>query len=369
MARLLPRLSEESESLMNPKYRVFVILGVVFLISLGFFLYSTRGTSDVVLIGTVDANQVIVSSKVAGRIEHLLVDEGQSVKAGQLIARIDDADLVAERDSARATLDGLRDQVRQSGESYASTHGETDAQIVNAKASLEAAQASLEESEANELQQSLDSKRTVALAEQGVASQQDRDRAEQTLLADQARVRANREQVSAAQATLVTMQARINQAAAAHTNIAAMRAQMDSANAKLTEAEVRIGYTQIFAPVDGIVSVRAAREGEVVSPGTPIVTIVDLTQTWVYAAIPETQAQVVKLGDTLDVRMPGGEHVPGKVIAKAAETDFATERDYSRTKRDIRTVRLKLLIDNPRETYVPGMTAEVVLPRRLFSGN
>ena len=66
--------------------------------------------------------------------------------------------------------------------------------------------------------------------------------------------------------------------------------------------------------------------------------------------------------------MPGGEHVAGKVIAKAAEADFATERDYSRTKRDIRTVRLKLLINNPRETYVPGMTAEVLLPQRLLAG-
>ena len=353
---------------MNAKYRIFALLGIVFLLSLGFYLFSTRGTSEVVLIGTVDANQVIVSSKVAGRIERLLVDEGQSVKQGELIAQIDNQDLAAERDSARATLAGLRSQVRQSGETYASTHGETNSQVDNAAAALKAAIASLEESEANERQQSLDTKRTVTLAEQGVASQQDRDRAEQTLAADQARVRANREQVTAARATLNTMQARINQAAAAHSNIAAMQGQMDSANAKLAEAEVRFGYTHITSPVDGVVSVRAAREGEVVSVGTPIVTIVDLTQTWVYAAIPETQAQAVKLGDTLDVRMPGGEHVPGKVIAKAAEADFATERDYSRTKRDIRTVRLKLLINNPRETYVPGMTAEVLLPQRLFAG-
>jgi multidrug resistance efflux pump len=353
---------------MNAKYRVFALLGIVFLLSLGFYFYSTRGTSDVVLIGTVDANQVIVSSKVAGRIERLLVDEGQSVKQGELIAQIDDQDLIAERDSARATLDGLRSEVRQAGQSYASTHGETDAQVNNAAAALKAAIASLEESEANERQQALDTKRTVSLAEQGVASQQDRDRAEQTLAADEARVRSNREQVIAAQATLNTMQARIHQAAAAQSNIGAMEGQMDSANAKLAEAEVRLGYTRIVAPVDGTVSVRAAREGEVVSVGTPIVTIVDLTQTWVYAAIPETQSQAVKLGDTLDVRMPGGEHVSGKVIAKAAEADFATERDYSRSKRDIRTVRLKLLINNPRETYVPGMTAEVLLPQRMFAG-
>ncbi len=353
---------------MNAKYRVFAMLGVVFVLSLGFYLFSTRGSSDVVLIGTVDANQVIVSSKVAGRIEHLRVDEGQSVKQGELIAEIEAEDLLAERDAAKATLAGLRSQVKQSGESYASTNGETGAQVKNASAALMAAQASLEESEANERQQALDTKRIVSLNEQGVASRQDRDRAEQTLAANQARVRANREQVSAARATLNTMQARLNQAAAAHSNIAAMQGQMDSANAKLVEAEVRIGYTRVVAPVNGTVSVRAAREGEVVSVGTPIVTIVDLTQTWVYAAVPETQAQVVKLGDTLDVRMPGGERVPGKVIAKAAEADFATERDYSRSKRDIRTVRLKLLIGNPRETYVPGMTAEVLLPQRLLSG-
>ena len=352
---------------MNPKYRVFAMLGVVFLLSLGFYFYSTRGTSDQILIGTVDANQVIVSSKVAGRIEHLLVDEGQHVKQGDLIAQIDNQDLIAERDSAQATVDSLRHQVRQSGESYASTHGETDSQVKNADAALAAAKASLEESEAVERQQAFDEKRIVSLAGQGIMSQQDRDHAEQTLAADQARVRANRQQVLAAQATVNTMQARVNQASAAHSNIAATQGQMDSALAKLQEAEVRIGYTKVFAPVTGTVSVRAAREGEVINVGTPIVTIVDLTQTWVYASVPETQEQFIKLGDTLDVRMPGGERISGKVIAKAAETDFATQRDVSRSKRDIRTVRIKLLIDNPRETYVPGMTAEVLLSQRVLS--
>jgi multidrug resistance efflux pump len=351
---------------MNPKNRVFILLGIVFLLSLGFYLLTTPNSSDLVLIGTVDANQVIVSSKVAGRIEKLLVDEGQPVKQGELIAQIDNQDLSAEADSARATLDGLRHQVRQSSSSYESTNGETEWQVNNAKAALAAAQASLEEAQANERQQELDTRRTVSLEEQGVASRQDRDRAEQSLAAYQARVRNAIDQVAAARATLNTQQARINQAAAARSNVAAIQGQTDSANAKLAEAEVRIGYTHITAPVNGVVSVRAAREGEVVSVGTPIVTIVDLTQTWVYAAIPETQAQVVKLGDVLDVRMPGGERVKGKIIAKSVESDFATERDYSRSKRDIRTVRLKLLIDNPGEKYVPGMTAEVLIPKSLL---
>ena len=347
---------------MNPKYRVFAVLGLVFLLSLGFYIYSTRGTSEVVLIGTVDADQVIVSSKVAGRITQLAVIEGQKVKQGDLIAQIDKQDLIDEANSARADMDSLRAQVQQSRDNYASTRGDTEAQVANAEASLKAAQATLQESEANERQQALDTARTVALAEQGVSSQQDRDRAEQTLAADQAHVRASRDQVNAARATLLSMKAHLNQAAAAFNNIASVQRQMDSDKAKLAEDEVRIGYTRIVAPVDGIVTVRAALEGEVVNVSTPIVTLVDLTQTWVYAPIPETEEQTVKLGETLQVRMPAGEIVQGQVIAKATEADFATERDYSRTKRDIRTVQLKLLIPNPGETYVPGMTAEVLLP-------
>jgi hypothetical protein len=73
----------------------------------------------------------------------------------------------------------------------------------------------------------------------------------------------------------------------------------------------------------------------------------------------------VSLGDSLRVVMPGGtnETVTGKVINKAAEADFATQRDVSSRKRDIKTIQLKLLIDNPGERWVPGMTAEVDVPK------
>ena len=98
--------------------------------------------------------------------------------------------------------------------------------------------------------------------------------------------------------------------------------------------------------------------------GGTIATIVDLTQTWVYAPLPETQGDVVKLGDSLRVVMPSGATVQGKVIAKSALADFATQRDINGgRKRDIRTVQLKLLIPNPDERFVPGMTAEVYVPK------
>ena len=122
--------------------------------------------------------------------------------------------------------------------------------------------------------------------------------------------------------------------------------------------------------VTGTVSVRAARQGEVLNVGQPIVTIVDLSDTWVRAAIPETQADHIGLGDTLRVRLPGGTISSGKVFYKAVEADFATQRDVNRRKRDIRTIVLKVRLDNPKGAYVPGMTAEVLVsPEQLKSSN
>ena len=134
------------------------------------------------------------------------------------------------------------------------------------------------------------------------------------------------------------------------------------------QAQVRLGYTKILAPVSGTVSVRAAREGEVVNPGQAIVTIVDLSDTWVHAAIPETYADHIGLGDTLRVRLPGGTVTSGKVFFKSAEADFATQRDVSRRKRDIKTIVLKVRLENPRGAYVPGMTAEVLVSPQQLKG-
>ena len=114
--------------------------------------------------------------------------------------------------------------------------------------------------------------------------------------------------------------------------------------------------------------VRAAREGEVVNAGQAIVTVVDFSDTWVRAAIPETDADHIGLGDALRVRLPGGTIVQGKVFYKAAEADFATQRDVGRRKRDIRTIVLKVRLDNPKGAYVPGMTAEVLVSPAQLKG-
>jgi HlyD family secretion protein len=150
--------------------------------------------------------------------------------------------------------------------------------------------------------------------------------------------------------------------------VASTRAQLANTEAALKEAEVRLGYTKIYAPVTGTVSVRAAREGEVLNAGQPIVTIVDFGDTWVRAAIPETDSDHIGMGDTLRVRLPGGTETSGKVFFKSPEADFATQRDVSRRKRDIRTIVLKIRLANPKGDYVPGMTADVLVTPEQLAG-
>ena len=348
---------------MNPRNRIFVILAVLFFISLGWYFFSTKRSDDLQLIGTVDANEVIVSSRIPGRIEALKVDEGDTVQTGQLIATIQSDDLAEARNAAEATAISQRYLLQQAKDTERQLGGSTSSQVVNAEAQMHAAQASLVQAQAQLEHQNADTSRTVMLAGQGVASQQSRDEAVTSLDAARAAVDTAKQNVAAAAAALKVAEANTAQAQAQGKAVAATHSEMKNAQALLNQAQVQLGYAQIVSPISGKVNVRAARQGEVVSAGTPIVTITDLTQTWIYAPLPETQADSVQLGDSLRVVMPSGASLQGKVIAKSAEADFATQRDVSRRKRDIETVRLKLLIDNPRMRYVPGMLAEVYVPK------
>ena len=348
---------------MKPRNRIFIIMGVLFVIALLFYFLSVKHTSDLQLIGTVDANEVVISSRIQGRIASLAVDEGEKVTAGQLVATIDAQDLAAARNAAAATVSGEKQKLLGSRDTEEQTQGDTTSQVTAAEAQLRVAKAALAQAQANYEHQQADTKRAVALAQAGVTSEQTRDEMVTSLNAAQAAVDSARENVDAAQASLRTARVNLVETQEAAKTVAATRDEMRNAQDMLDQAQVQLGYAQVVSPVTGIVNVRAARQGEVVSPATPIVTVVDLSQTWVYAPLPETESDAVQLGDKLRVVMPSGATVWGSVIAKAAEAAFATQRDVSRRKRDIETVQLKLLIDNPGMKYVPGMIAEVYIPK------
>lgn len=348
---------------MSARNRVFTILALLTIGSLIWYFVTVRPSSDLQMIGTVDANEVQVSARISGRIQQLLVTEGQQVKAGDLIAVIESDDLNAATQAAEATAGSQKGKLDEAIATEQQNRGETSSATVSAEAQVRVAEAALAQARAQLEHQKADTNRTVALADQGIMSAQARDEAVTSLQASEAAVQSASHSLNAAQANLREARShelltRVNQ----HT-VAATRNDVANARALAAQARVQQGYAKIYAPVSGRVNVWAMRQGEVVSSGTTIVTIVDLTQTWVYAPLPETQADAVQVGDSLRVVMPSGGTLWGKVINKATEADFATQRDVGARKRDIKTIRLKLLIDNPGEKYVPGMTAEIYLPK------
>jgi HlyD family secretion protein len=345
-----------------------IILGLILALSLTYYFVSTRGNKDLILIGTVDSRQVVASPQIGGRLQKVLVDEGMQVKQGDLIAVLDPSELEAQARAAAATIDSLRSKVAETQSTLQATQGSTTGSVADAQARLESTRAQLLQAEATLERIRSDSRRMIELARQGVASDQDRVRGETKLAEQKAQVQSLNNQVSAAEADLNRAIANTHQAHAAQSTVASTQAQVANAVSMLKQAEVRLGYTKIYAPVTGIVSVRAAREGEVLNIGQAVVTIVDLEDTWVRAAIPETEADHIGLGDTLRIRLPDGTITSGKVFFKSAEADFATQRDVSRRVRDIRTMVLKVRLDNPEGAYAPGMTAEVLVSPDQIKG-
>lgn len=348
---------------MSARNRVFIILGVLLVGSLIWYLATTPRSTDLQLIGTVDANEVIVSSKIPGRIQTLTVEEGQNVTQGQLIAVIESQDLQAALKAAEDTAASERWKVNSTEDTEQQNRGETSSAVVSAEAQVKSAEAALAQAQAQYEHQQADTSRAVTLAQQGIDSTQMRDEMVTALQAAKAAVDAARDNVAAAQANLRQARAHELLTQATARTVDETRADAANASALAQEAKVEQGYAQILSPINGKVDVWAARQGEVVTEGEPIVTIMDLTQTWVYAPLPETQADAVQLGDSLRVVMPSGDTIWGYVIAKSAEGDFATQRDVSSMKRDIKTVQIKLLIPNPGEKFVPGMTAQVYIPK------
>jgi HlyD family secretion protein len=357
-----------------------------------------------VLTGTVDGNEVVVGSKITGRIVTLAVDDGQRVQAGDLIAVLDQDELRADQGAASHAIAQARASAQQSAAQTELLQGTLPTKVQQSSAQVEQTQAQLQQNQAQiaqaqaQLQQAqaqvVQTQSAVAKAQDNfnrirplvekdinppqdlVTAKTDLDSAKANEQAAQANVDAARKAVASAQAGAEATQRAIAASRAAlaesqneerqitvqQRQTEAMRAAAAQAEANAAAADARFNQTRIYAPASGIVTLRAARQGEVVNPGNPIVTLFDLSSTWVNADVEETYADLIKMGQNLTVRLPSGAEVTGPVIYKAVEADFATQRDVSRTKRDIKTVAIRVKVANPDGALPLGMTAWVMLP-------
>src|ERR1700735_1987603 len=121
---------------MSARNRFFILLGIIFIMSAIYYFFSADHSKDLVLIGTVDSNQVIVSAQVEGRIQKLLVDEGTPVKAGDLIAVLDPSELQTQEAAAAATITSLQNKVAEMQHTERSTSGSTSRGVAHAAGEL-----------------------------------------------------------------------------------------------------------------------------------------------------------------------------------------------------------------------------------------
>ena len=337
-------------------------IGVILLITAVVYYFTTPSGKYIPLTGVIDGNEVVVSPQITGRIVNLTVDEGSVVKKGDLIAELDAKELDATLSAAKANVDSLEEQVNEANHNYSWTNGQTDASVTEAEARVASAKAQLGPTRAQLGRDQDDLKRMQQLFDKGEVSAQDRDHAEAAVKISQASVEMLEEAVKAAAATQTVAQENRKQVAARESAVNTTIAQLEQARATAAQVSAQLGYTKVYAPIDGIVSVRVARQGEVVAQGSPIVVIVDVDHLWVHADVEESYIDSIEFGQKLRVKLPSGDMLEGPVFFKGVENDFATQRDVSRTKRDIKTFAIKVSIPNPGRRLFTGMTATVLLP-------
>ncbi len=304
--------------------------------------------------GVMEATEVELTSKIAGKIDWLCCVEGDPVKAGSLAVRLESGELKARVEEAKAAL-------TQSARSL----DEARVNLDNAKALEEAAKYDAQASKAevarakalaDDARENIE--RATGLFKDGFISKKDFDAARTSFDANDALLRSAVAHQSGAYANLKNSTVNIK---ASEARISSSEARKSQAEAQLNVTLAQLKDTEIFCPMDGVTVYRSFELGEYVNPGASIYTVDDLKNIWARVDIEETVIQKVKLGDKAVVYPAGNLEKPfeGRVIEVGEVGGFATQRDVTRGRPDIKTFRVKAGIAKPDGSLKPGMTVRV----------
>jgi len=344
------------------RLRPLIVLAMVVAAIWAAYKYANRPPTSLVLTGIVTTNDVIVSPQIAGQVSQLLAKEGDTLKRDQLVAVLRPDELKAETAYYAQNVEGLSSQVRESEAALRFQQRQMADQIAQAESTLASTEAQAKAAAADLEHARVTYTRTQNLSQQGVISPQELDQARTSFNAAQAKLDALNKQSEAQRAAVALARSNAEQVAVRRSQVQTSEHMQRAAAAQRTKADVRLQYTEIKAPIDGVVDVRAVREGEFVNPGQPILTLINLDDLWVRVDVEESYIDRIRVGDKLMVRLPSGVERDGTVIYRGVDASFATQRDVSRTKRDIKTFEVRLRLDNSDRRLAVGMTAYVTLP-------
>lgn len=315
---------------------VLAVAGVVFRTPLSSILRGDGGGATLVLSGNIEAHESVLSFKtVQSRIVSLPFDEGRWVAKGTVLAEVDASDYRQQLAIAEA---GLAVQRRQ---------------LDTARQNQLTAGHTLQVDEADLHQRRLDLDRARDLQGKGFLSTANLDQAETAIR----------------QSSAILARDRSQQAAAVR-SVAVAEAGVRNAEESTALARIVTDYATLRAPFDGVITVRQAEVGEVVSPGTPVVTLADLDHLWLRAYLNETDLGRVKLGQEVAVGSDShpGKRYRGRISFIAEKAEFTPKSVETHAERVSLVYRIKVDIDNPQRELVPGMPADVYIDALSRSG-
>lgn len=374
--------------------RLFIFAALILVAVGGYFLWRRLFSlpdipkSIVALSGRIEGDDSAVAAKTSGRINEMRVREGDQVKAGEVIAVIDDEQIRAREQQAQSAVDQAEAQLRSARQQIAilteqlnetqlqvdQARQSSQGQVRQAEAELAAAEAALAQQEAAYKMAAFDRDAYSKLAQSGAVSERQGRQAEtnaetQAALVNSTRrrVESARAAVSQAKSALVNPEIRRSQGAVVRQQIAQQQAQIASAEAQAAQARARLLEAQanrrdlqVRAPFDGTVATRTAEPGEVVNAGTPLITLLDLGRVYLRGFVPEGQIGRVRVGQAARVYLDSAPDKPVEAYVSRVDpqASFTPENTYFRDDRVKQVVGVKLQLKGAIGFAKPGMPAD-----------
>lgn len=378
----------KSRSKAVPLIIVAALAGVGFIVWRLFFFSPAIPDNIVTLSGRIEGDDSAVAPKTSGRILEIRVREGDKVKAGDIIAVLDDEQLRARQDQAQAALQAaqartaaaeaqiaiLQEQLKENELYTEQSKVDSQGRVRQAEADLAAAEADLAQQEASYQLALFDKDAYTRLAETGAVSERQGKQSVATADQQAAAVAAAKRRVEAARGSLTTAQASLTNPGIREAQVAGVRRQMaqqeaeiatakasaEQARFQLTEAQANRQDLTIAAPFDGTIITRAAEPGEVVPAGTAIVTLLDLTKVYLRGFVPEGQIGRLKLGQPAHVYLDSNPNLPldAYVSRIDPQATFTPENTYFRDDRVKQVVGVKLQLKTGIGYAKPGMPSD-----------
>lgn len=365
---------------------IALVAGVGYGIYRGFFYQPEP--DGLFLSGRIEGREVDVSAKIGGKVAQVAVEEGETVKPGQLLVLLNESELRAQLQGAAARVRAaqermersrqqipvLQAQLEQANLTTEQATQESRGRVVEAENSLAAARAQQTEAQENLRLAQVRQKRTSFLYSQGVVSAQQRDEDNAALEVAKARVNAAQQQVQSAQGRLTQAQSALGnpsiraaaaqqierQIAQARTDVSVAQQEVRDAHATQAQIQANLDDLTVESPLAGNVMTRSVDPGEVIAAGEPLVTLVNLNNLYLRGFIPAGEIGKVKLGQPGLVYLDTFPNQPleATVTRVDPKASFTPENTYFKEDRVTQVFGVELTLNNPQGLAKPGMPAD-----------